>query len=145
MPQPSASSPPRRRLLPSRPRRPLVSLTALIDVVFILLVFFMLASSFLDWRGLELATPAPAGRGGGVEGTLLVRVGPGGAVDLAGMSVDVSDLSDALSARLAADPGRAVTVLAAAGVTLQQLVTVIDRVDAAGATAVSLARAGVRP
>ncbi|OOC09384.1 ExbD/TolR family protein, partial [Thioalkalivibrio halophilus] len=35
-------------------RRNLISLTPLIDVVFILLVFFMLASSFLDWRAVEL-------------------------------------------------------------------------------------------
>ena len=41
-------------------KRPLISLTPLIDVVFILLVFFMLASSFLDWRSIDLSTPAAA-------------------------------------------------------------------------------------
>ena len=30
-----------------------ISLTPLIDVVFILLIFFMLASSFLDWRAVD--------------------------------------------------------------------------------------------
>ncbi len=38
------------------PRRHRIGLTPLIDVVFILLVFFMLASSLMDWRGLTLAT-----------------------------------------------------------------------------------------
>ena len=33
---------------------PVISLTPLIDVVFILLIFFMLASSFLDWRELSV-------------------------------------------------------------------------------------------
>lgn len=33
-----------------------ISLTPLIDVVFILLVFFMLASNFADWREYEVAT-----------------------------------------------------------------------------------------
>ncbi|KKJ76684.1 hypothetical protein WH95_11085 [Kiloniella litopenaei] len=33
---------------------PVISLTPLIDVVFILLIFFMLASSFLDWRELRI-------------------------------------------------------------------------------------------
>ena len=31
-----------------------ISLTPLIDVVFILLIFFMLASSFLDWRQVKV-------------------------------------------------------------------------------------------
>lgn len=41
-------TPPRRRLT--------ISLTPLIDVVFILLVFFMLASQFADWKQYELPT-----------------------------------------------------------------------------------------
>ena len=45
---------------PQGRRRPLISLTPLIDVVFILLVFFMLASSFLDWRSIDLNAPAQA-------------------------------------------------------------------------------------
>lgn len=38
-------------------RRRGVSITALIDVVFILLLFFMLSSSFVRWNTVELATP----------------------------------------------------------------------------------------
>lgn len=50
---------------PQRRQKALISLTPLIDVVFILLVFFMLASSFSDWRSLSLnnsasGQPAPA-------------------------------------------------------------------------------------
>jgi len=36
------------------PARHSISLTPLIDVVFILLIFFMLASSFAKWQGVEL-------------------------------------------------------------------------------------------
>jgi biopolymer transport protein ExbD len=39
-------------------RKAVISLTPLIDVVFILLVFFMLASSFLDWHSVPLDTPS---------------------------------------------------------------------------------------
>lgn len=52
------------RLLNS-PRRRRVSLTALIDVIFLLLLFFMLSSTFarhgelaLDWSGASSETPA---------------------------------------------------------------------------------------
>ncbi|WP_188150399.1 ExbD/TolR family protein [Teredinibacter waterburyi] len=39
-----------------QPRRRKLSLTALIDVVFILLMFFMLTSSFDQWRAVDLQT-----------------------------------------------------------------------------------------
>lgn len=42
-------------LIEDRRRRSLISLTPLIDVVFILLVFFMLASSFIDQRDIKLS------------------------------------------------------------------------------------------
>ena len=43
-------------------RKAVISLTPLIDVVFILLVFFMLVSSFMDWRSLSLDSSAPDSR-----------------------------------------------------------------------------------
>lgn len=51
--------------LSNSPRRRRVSLTALIDVIFLLLLFFMLSSTFarhgelaLDWSGASSETPA---------------------------------------------------------------------------------------
>ncbi|HAD24347.1 MAG TPA: biopolymer transporter ExbD [Alphaproteobacteria bacterium] len=55
-------SPPASRIgATNRARRPLISLTPLIDVVFILLVFFMLASSFLQWRVIDINVPGSGG------------------------------------------------------------------------------------
>ncbi|MEM9102393.1 MAG: biopolymer transporter ExbD [Pseudomonadota bacterium] len=45
---------------PTTRRKNIISLTPLIDVVFILLVFFMLASSFLDWQTINLDTAPKA-------------------------------------------------------------------------------------
>ena len=41
-------------------KKQLVSLTPLIDVVFILLLFFMLTSSFVAWRTLDTPLAAPS-------------------------------------------------------------------------------------
>ncbi|MGB0941185.1 MAG: ExbD/TolR family protein [Marinomonas sp.] len=38
-------------------RRQAISLTPLIDVVFILLLFFMLSSSFIPWRQINVSMP----------------------------------------------------------------------------------------
>ena len=53
-------------------RRNLISLTPLIDVVFILLVFFMLASSFLDWRSITLDPPKQTGGSPSLEQAVLI-------------------------------------------------------------------------
>ena len=46
----------------ARKRRSLVILTPLVDIVFILLIFFMLASSFDDHRVIGFLTPGPRSR-----------------------------------------------------------------------------------
>ncbi len=75
-----------------RPRRP--SLTPLIDVVFLLMVFFMLAARFGAERAMPLV-PA-AGGGGAWEGPpRLVEVAAGG-LRLNGQAVALEGLAEAL-------------------------------------------------
>ncbi len=139
MPRLPAPSP---RLASERRRsRARIGLTPLIDVVFILLVFFMLASSFLDWRSIELAASArgPAA-GTGFEGAMLVEVGAAG-LRLGGVALSDEALSARLAERLAAAPGQRVLVQPDRGVAMQRVVDVLDRLDAAGARAVALVRA----
>ncbi len=126
-------------------RRPLIGLTPLIDVVFILLVFFMLASSFADWRAIELAAPGEddAAATGTVEGALLVEVRPDG-LRLAGEFLPLETIADRVSARLAAAPDTPVLVKPAGGVTLQSTVVILDRLAQAGAANLSLIRDPLR-
>ncbi|MGE0253428.1 MAG: ExbD/TolR family protein [Alphaproteobacteria bacterium] len=138
------SGPPVLRLAP-RParRRSPINLTPLIDVVFILLVFFMLTTSFLDWRVIALDPPGRAAAAAGMEGALLVEVRDDG-LRLAGVAISPEALGDVLRARLAAQPDRRVLVKPAPGVSLQVAVGVLDRVTAAGGRNVALLRDGGR-
>lgn len=102
-----ATAPPSLTAAISGRRRPLISLTPLIDVVFILLVFFMLASSFLDWRAIDLTPPARAGSGALMEGAMLVDVRPDG-LRLSGERLDLETLAGRVEARLADRPGQSV-------------------------------------
>lgn len=133
----SASS--RPSLRSSRRGRRMISLTPLIDVVFILLVFFMLASSFTDWRAISLATPPAATRAGSSEGAMLVRVGPD-AIDVAGSAIDLPGLAAMLKERVAGKPDLRVLVQPQDGVELQRVVTVLDTAAAAGVTGLGLMR-----
>lgn len=140
---PPVSVPPPRSAISRRPeragRRPLISLTPLIDVVFILLVFFMLASSFLDWRAVDLNAPAEAKARGSMTGALLVEVRADG-LRLSGEMVSLDTLAARVGARLAQKPDQRVLIKPAAGVVLQETVHVLDRLAAAGVTDLSLIR-----
>lgn len=118
-------------------RRSLISLTPLIDVVFILLVFFMLTSSFLQWRAIDLAAPGATGGGGGMKGAMLVFVGPDG-LRLGAQSLTLDQVVERVSARLAENPDQRVFVRPGEGVPLQAAVTVLDGLKTAGTQNLSL-------
>ena len=123
-----------------RRRGALIGLTPLIDVVFILLVFFMLASSFQDRRAIELVAPARTGVAGApMEGALLVEVRPDG-LRLSAERVSLDVLVARVGERVTRHPDARVLVKPARGVALQGTVRVLDALAAAGVTGLSLIR-----
>jgi len=107
-------------------RRP--SLTPMIDVVFLLLVFFMLASQFGRDAGLPLII---GGEGATYEGPpRLVRIG---AQSLAvnGVAVELGGLVPALEPLMAA-PDDIIVLRPDDSATLQRLVDIADHLGAAG-------------
>lgn len=116
-----------------RRRRP--SLTPMIDVVFLLLVFFMLAARF----GVDQAVPLPlAGSGNDYRGPpRLVEILPEG-VMLNGAPVDEDALAGALSS-LVANPSDTIVLRGRDGATLQRAIDIAEILTAAGYTALVLA------
>jgi biopolymer transport protein ExbD len=111
-----------------RPRRP--SLTPLIDVVFLLMVFFMLAARFGAERALPLM---PAGGGGAWQGPpRLVEVAAGG-LRLNGRAVALDGLADALWPLMPA-PNGPVVLRPDEGTPVQALVDAMAVLRAAGIT-----------
>ena len=119
---------------PARPRRK-PSLTPMIDVVFLLLVFFMLASRF----GMDAVLPLPLAAGGGGEYTgppRLVDIGPT-EIRLNGFAVAMDRLSAELDA-LMHSPADTVILRGRDGADLQRVISVTEALRAAGITALVL-------
>lgn len=118
-----------------RRKRGLVSLTPLIDVVFILLFFFMLATSYKHWRAVELrlavAAPVPAAAR---SVALEVRVLPDGSLLSDGERVTLPELRTRVVQQLQIQPGRVLLLDASPEVELQRIVSLMDVLHAAGAT-----------
>ena len=116
---------------PSRPRRK-PSLTPMIDVVFLLLVFFMLASRF----GVDAVMPLPLVAGGGTYNgpPRLVDIAPDG-ISLNGAPTD--EIAAALGP-LMTDPADMIVLRGRDGANLQRVVTVTEQLRAAGFTSIVL-------
>ena len=140
MTAPASASPlPTSALRQGPRRRARISLTPLIDVVFILLVFFMLASSFLDERAIKVGAPAAALGGASLEGALLVELRRDG-LRLAGERLAPPQLMARLAEHAARNPRQRVLIKPAPGVSLQDAVTLLEGVSASGLSDVSFVR-----
>ena len=116
-----------------------VSLTPLIDVVFILLVFFMLASSLLQWRSIDLDASAKAAATPSKDKSVIVDIRTDG-VRIGNETIALDTLSRRMEAKIAENPDQRVLVRPAGGVLLQDAIIVLDRIKAAGVTNMSLIR-----
>lgn len=123
-----------------RRRTRAAGLVPLIDLVFILLVFFMLVSSFRDWRAIGLAVPGAAEAASGPVLVIALEPGRRGAATLDGRPVPDGGLAARVAARLAARPGLPVRIEAGEGVPFARTVRALEAVGAAGGRDVSLSR-----
>jgi len=133
-----------RRL--TRPVRPpaTISMVSMIDVLMIMLVFFMVTSTFLDLDMLPLASEAEAPTEAGPApeaGALLIRLGADGQTRVRGQVVAPDALADLLRAR----PGLAVTVLPSGHAPVQALASVMDAATAAGVARLDILRLDAGP
>lgn len=106
----------------------------MIDVVFLLLVFFMLASRF----GVDAALPLPLATGGGAYSgpPRLIDVGPETLL-LNGRPVDEQTLEAALTPLMDAKTDMLI-LRGRDGASLQRIVTLTEQLKAAGFTSVVL-------
>ncbi len=117
-----------------------VPLTPLIDVVFLLLVFFMLSSTFTRTESLELMLPKASSGQVASEGQLLqVYVSQDGSIFLGREKVNETELVKRLSNTFKLYPDSGILLLSGPRVSVQQLVGVMDHIYLAGSTNLSVA------
>ncbi|WP_285674897.1 ExbD/TolR family protein [Paralimibaculum aggregatum] len=126
----------------------MIPLTPLVDVMLILLVFFMVTSTYLDLRMIptgpggeaESAGAASTGAGAGAAPvTLLLRLDGSGAVVHRGRALSAGELESQL-----ASAGR-VLILPSGTATAQDLVGLLEAVTGAGVADVRIVRLEARP
>ena len=119
----------------------IVSLTPLIDVVFILLVFFMLVSNFNQFNAITVNAPAPASKPDNkMEGALLIRLNEDGEIDIAGRPAPWDEVAAIVKKALAEKPERQVLIKPHADLAIQEAVDLLDELAVTGITNFSFIR-----
>ena len=133
-----------------RPARALISLVAMIDVLLILLVFFMVTSTYLDLDMIPAVSQdseAPQTVAQSAESTapLLIRIGADGTPVIRGQSLSLTDLATLLENRVAEGESPSVMLLPTGVARTQALITVMDIATTAGITDLRVIRLEARP
>jgi|FEC22Drversion2_1045045.scaffolds.fasta_scaffold00009_73 biopolymer transport protein ExbD len=122
------------------PKRRGTGLTALIDVVFLLLLFFMLASTFSRFAIVEVALGGRAGVAPAADVVaVLLGVDGEGNLHVNGARVGPEALAEALRAATGGEPAR-ILVRPVAGASVQDIVRALERARSAGVGDVILVR-----
>ena len=107
-------------------------LVPMIDVLFILIIFFMLTTSFMRIESLELMLPSATSKAADKQEVMHLFIQASGDMMLGQRKLDQEELTESLARMFAHDPTTRIMLLTADGVTMQQLVNVMDRVYMAG-------------
>ena len=103
-----------------------LSLTPLIDVVFLLLIFFMLASTFSRFSQLPLAAQKSQGQAEKTIKFILVRIDGQGRININGQEVEKTNLIAKID-ELALSPEIKLIIKPMKGASVQHLVSVLEQ------------------
>lgn len=125
---------------PSRREGGEINVTSLVDIIFNLLLFFMLTTSFSESAGLEIELPDAAAADVKVEANdLVVAITKEGTVLLRGVAVSVEELEEALRKHKKEEPKGSLIVQADKEVPHGRVVEVIDAAKRVGVPRLGIA------
>ena len=117
-----------------------VGLTPLIDMIFLLLLFFLLGSDFARFSQSQLAPPRGTGGSEGMSQPAIITLAETGKLQWNGAGVTRTQMQERAAELIETDAEQLFVVMPTAATEVQQVVGVMDDLAAAGASAVTLER-----
>jgi biopolymer transport protein ExbD len=124
--------------IPVRPRNTQMNMTPLIDIVFLLLIFFLLTTHFIEEDSIGVKLPAANGRQNVRTHSVVVSMTKEGLLFLDGKRLALKDLETRLHEALKDSDG-AVVIRADREATLQAAVSIMEAARQAGADRIVVA------
>ncbi|MHB8237623.1 MAG: ExbD/TolR family protein [Acidithiobacillus ferrivorans] len=126
-----------------RPRvseEPEINVISMVDIVLVLLLFFMVTSSFVHQSHLSMQLPkAQQAAAGEPKSPITIDLGASGQVHMNKQALSMADLAGQLKALAAKDPERVIILRADKNTTQQYVIDVLDAAQEAGLTRISFA------
>ena len=119
-----------------------IDLTPMLDVVFIMLIFFIVTASFIKESGIEVNQPDASQAQKQEKKNIVVKIGPKGDIWINRRRIDVRNVEANIARLHAESPGGAVVIQADEASTNDKLAAVMDAARSAGVYNVSLAATG---
>ena len=110
-------------------------MTPMLDIVFILLIFFVVTASFLTERAMDM-TPPPSGGSSITQPAITVSISSEGLVRVNGELSDIERVRARIEQALASDPEQAVIVQADKTTKNWLVLTAVDQARSAGVQSV---------
>ncbi|EED31860.1 biopolymer transport protein ExbD/TolR [gamma proteobacterium NOR5-3] len=116
-----------------------IDLTPMLDVVFIMLIFFIVVASFIKEAGIEINRPDNTNSDPSDATSILVRIQADDQIWMENRRVDARAVRANIQRLLAADPEQAVSMKVDKGAKAKTVVDVADAAREAGAGAINWA------
>jgi biopolymer transport protein ExbD len=109
-----------------------LNVAPLIDIVFLLLIFFMLASTFIHPKSIDLVIQHPNTEMRLSEQPLVIHIGNNQSIKINGLLLSLQELESELRARTLDSLNPSITIQVEGDVPIQTLVQVMDEINTAG-------------
>lgn len=116
-----------------------IDMTPLIDMVFILLIFFIVATSFVRESGVEVERPQASTATSKEKASMMVGISSAGRVFIEGHEIDIANIRGRMNSFLAEVPGGSVVIVADKSCPTGVTIKVLDNCRLAGVKNVSVA------
>jgi biopolymer transport protein ExbD len=118
-----------------------INLSPLIDMVFILLIFFIVTTVFVEETGIDVNKPEAASAVDLEKQSILIALTPKGEVVYGGRDIGVNGVRSLVQRLTRDDPDMPVILQADKAVTTERLVRIIDESKLGGAQVVNISTA----
>ena len=118
-----------------------INITPMLDIVFIMLIFFIVTTSFVKETGLEVSRPsnAPPKEVKQKRGPIVVKINASGMISIKGRLLEPQAVRANLEREKAEKPDSPLIIAANPDATTESLVTILDAAKAVGIASVSVA------
>ena len=119
-----------------------IDMTPMLDIVFIMLIFFIVTTSFVKEAGIEVNRPTASSAQTVKKGNIMVAVGAAGDVWVDKRRIEVDAVRANIERLRAESPDGAVVIQADSEANAGVVVKVMDQIKMAGVESISIAATG---